>query len=242
MRFADAEMPLECKVRLLALFLITQDGIKEEWRKKLVDIAKIDSSSESALGNLRLLGINTLVDKPNVKRSTFKPSSKESDFVLSRFTPLVKDMLVGEFERTLTTEDYPYIVEPPPKATTNKKGPLGMSSSKPNMAAESKSANNSAASVGTAQSRRTKKPGPAVATNNWAAKPTADDKPKAKEPDGPRVILFIAGGMTYSEMRVAAEVEKEYGAEILIGSTHIITPKIFMEDLKKLDPEIKLDI
>ena len=93
-----------------------------------------------------------------------------------------------------------------------------------------------------AQSRRTKKPGATVATN-WSAKPGGSEekfKPVSTGPklDGPRVILFIAGGITFSEMRMAAEVEKELAtSEVLIGATHIITPNSFLENLKKLDPD-----
>jgi syntaxin-binding protein 1 len=119
MRFADESMSVTSKVRMLALFLITQDGIKEDWRRKLVEIGKIPSEWESALGNLRLLGINTLVEKPNPKRTSLVPTQKvmkgSDESVLARFTPLLKDMIMGEAERTLNTDDYPYIVEPPPK-------------------------------------------------------------------------------------------------------------------------------
>ncbi len=80
---------------------------------------------------------------------------------------------------------------------------------------------------------------PAVVPTFAAAK-KAEER---KSYDGPRLIFFIAGGMTYSEIRSAAEVEKELQiAEILIGSTHIITPDAFVEDLKNLDPEIKLEM
>lgn len=67
-----------------------------------------------------------------------------------------------------------------------------------------------------------------------------------------RLILFIAGGMTYSEMRLAYSVGAALGKEIFIGiclgrlykgcadmgtpigSTHIVTPEGFVKDLKAL--------
>ncbi|CAJ0836893.1 2377_t:CDS:10 [Entrophospora sp. SA101] len=49
-----------------------------------------------------------------------------------------------------------------------------------------------------------------------------------------RIIVFVAGGVTNSELRSAYEITEKYNRDVIIGSTHVITPKQFIEDLKLL--------
>ncbi|KAG9019182.1 vacuolar sorting protein VPS33/slp1 [Tulasnella sp. 427] len=66
----------------------------------------------------------------------------------------------------------------------------------------------------------------------WTAKPSAKSiLPKeAKQ----KLIVFMIGGMTYSEMREAYVMGKRKNKEIYIGSSHIFTPTEFIDDLKQL--------
>ncbi|CAG8721745.1 8456_t:CDS:2, partial [Racocetra fulgida] len=50
----------------------------------------------------------------------------------------------------------------------------------------------------------------------------------------PRIIVFIAGGVTYSELRTAYEITEKHRQDVIIGSTHIITPQKFVEDMSLL--------
>lgn len=61
------------------------------------------------------------------------------------------------------------------------------------------------------------------------------DKNAVNVKNVPRLIVFVIGGMSYSEIRTAYEVTKEAkNWEVIIGSDHILTPETFIADLKNL--------
>lgn len=47
-----------------------------------------------------------------------------------------------------------------------------------------------------------------------------------------KVILFVLGGVTSGEARAAYELAKEFGREVLIGGSHMLDVKEFMEEVK----------
>ncbi|POI25149.1 hypothetical protein CIB84_011101 [Bambusicola thoracicus] len=68
---------------------------------------------------------------------------------------------------------------------------------------------------------------------------SARQKPKASSQDerrsNARLIIFVIGGITYSEMRSAYEVSQTYkSCEVIIGSTHILTPRRLLDEVKSL--------
>ena len=57
---------------------------------------------------------------------------------------------------------------------------------------------------------------------------------------GPTIIVFVVGGMTYSEMRAAYEASASTNCEMIIGSTHISTPQEFLAKVKELKPLVAI--
>ncbi|XP_049534227.1 protein ROP-like isoform X1 [Anopheles darlingi] len=63
-------------------------------------------------------------------------------------------------------------------------------------------------------------------------------KEKAAIKNLPRLIVFVVGGCSYSEIRCAYEVTAAVkNWEVYIGSSHILTPKSFLTDLGSLKKE-----
>lgn len=65
-----------------------------------------------------------------------------------------------------------------------------------------------------------------------SARPTwAKPRPSAIEPRQ-RVIVFMAGGATYSESRACYEVSKTSVRDVFLGSTHLLTPNLWLNQLQ----------
>ena len=80
---------------------------------------------------------------------------------------------------------------------------------------------------------------------SWATKKnrSSSENPNLKSVDdaisltnkpGSRLIIFVIGGMTLSEIRIIYKISKDLNREILIGSTNTINPENFIDILKDL--------
>jgi len=56
---------------------------------------------------------------------------------------------------------------------------------------------------------------------------------------GPRIIIFIAGGVSYSEIRIAHTLtQPPYNLDIVLGSTHIVEPPRFLKQVAALTSSV----
>jgi syntaxin-binding protein 1 len=206
------------KVRIIALYILYKDGVPDEDRRRLFQHAKLSMPEQDSVNNLVHLGLK-VVRNPNEregkKRLKHKPSNSEEDYELSRYKPVVRSMLEDHIANKLDTTTFPYLRNAPEL-------PSSSTSSRPSAVASAP------AQAGSLRSQRP----------NWhrAAPSTAGGSggPGGREAVKQRIILFVAGGITYSEMRSAYQVGQALGKEVVIGSTHVITPETFLKDLRSL--------
>ena len=67
-----------------------------------------------------------------------------------------------------------------------------------------------------------------------SAKPTwARTRPSALEPRQ-RIIVFMAGGATYSESRACYEVSQMFNKDVFLATSHMLTPSLYLRQVGDL--------
>ncbi|KAG8128871.1 hypothetical protein E2320_015646 [Naja naja] len=168
--------------------------------KSIVPIV-LDTSVE-AFDKIRIILLCVLLQNGTDTGGNLKPVRKvrlEPTYQLSRWIPILKDVMEDAIEDKLDKKVWPYVSCPAP-------GPCSQ----------------------TAVSAR---------FGHWHKTKTATEYRT-----GPRLILYVLGGVTMSEMRCAYEVTEATDGkwEVLIGSSHILTPKQFLEDVRNLTEQAPL--
>lgn len=181
------------KLRLLITYVISNRGIKDEDRRKILSLVSFSKKELDAVSNLAVFGVPLAKDpkEPKVKKNAPK---EDADFDISRyFPPLMKnlqDFCAGTQNlQYFKSIPHSYFSVPIKKSTTSIRG------SKP----------------------------------IWQAR-------KEAPPSfiGEKTIVYILGGVTHAEIKAVYDISKKYKRDIIIGSTAIITPNTFIEELGKL--------
>jgi len=161
-------------------------------------------------------------------------TAKGTTMKMSRFQPLVRHNVESICANRMTLESFPFVKPPPPNSGLGG-APIDMQ--------EFRGAAHRVTTIDRSLSVRKH-------SSTTAAIEATRDKLLAKEalPDllndkvvyqGGRIIVFIAGGCTYSEIRALSDVMKTTKREIIIGSTHFIKPGEFLQDLEMLGDDEK---
>jgi len=144
------------------------------------------------------------------KRSASSDSfDEESEYANSRYVPPLKGTLKALVSNQLSIEEYPSVIPMPP------------------------SSNSSSVGVGSSARGTRKKGG---ATDKWGkTRNSGQSKSKGSNNyDGGRSIVFMVGGLSFSELRVTRDIMEKESREIIAGSTKFVSPEEFIEDLKTL--------
>uniref|UniRef100_A0A2K6PF76 Syntaxin binding protein 2 n=1 Tax=Rhinopithecus roxellana TaxID=61622 RepID=A0A2K6PF76_RHIRO len=194
----DAAVPAYDKIRVLLLYILLRNGVSEENLAKLIQHANVQAHS-SLIRNLEQLGGTVTNSGGSGTSSRLEPRERmEPTYQLSRWTPVIKDVMEDAVEDRLDRNVWPFVSAPAPTASSQ-----------------------------AAVSAR---------FGHWHK-----NKAGVEARAGPRLIVYVMGGVAMSEMRAAYEVTRatEGKWEVLIGSSHILTPTRFLDDLKTLDQKLE---
>ncbi|KAK3907850.1 Protein ROP [Frankliniella fusca] len=183
------------KMRVILLYVISKNGITEENLTKLVQHAQITSTEKQAIVNLANLGLNAVVDgtRKKIYNVPRKERITEQTYQMSRWTPVVKDIMEDSIEDKLDIKHFPFL-------------------------------------AGRAATGSYHAPTSSARYGQWHR-----DKGQQAVKNVPRLIVFIVGGCSYSEIRSAYEVTNQVkNWEVIIGSSNIITPEDFLNNLQNL--------
>lgn len=207
----DRNMSNLDKVRVIALYIMFRDGVADEDRRRLYQHARLSLSEQDMVNNLIYLGVTVVKDsKTRVRGSRIKQKYVNTDdqFELSRYKPVVQIMVEEHVGNRLDQHQFPYMRDSPAETSQSLRGGNSLAP----------------ANLNGGTSLRSARP-------TWHKAPSAR---AANSDSKQRLVIFVAGGVTYSELRQAYVLSQALGKDIYIGSTHIVTPEIFMKDLRSL--------
>jgi syntaxin-binding protein 1 len=206
---------LSDKLRLLLIYQIHMKGFANVDRRRLETHAGLTQSDKDAITNMEFLLNNRPTLPTNTDNITrfmsslsFKGKKKEEQedvpYDISRYQPALKKILTNLIDNQLDFDAFPQVGASDSPGTNPPASP-------------------------------TKKPPTSLRKSNkpaWELKSDDPSKPAPSQTTGGKIIVFIAGGASYSELRAAYEVSKAKNREILVGSTDIVAPDDFVEALR----------
>ncbi|KAG2677518.1 hypothetical protein I3760_12G101300 [Carya illinoinensis] len=231
----------ENKLRLLMILAaIYPEKFVGEKGLNIMKLAKLPPEDVNAVHTLRLLGGSSDTKKSSTgafslkfdihkkKRAARKErTGEEEKWQLSRFYPMIEELIEKLSKGELSKDDYPCLNDP-----------------SQNFHGTSHNATVNQASA--AHSMRSKR------TPTWARPRNSDDGYSSDsilrhassdfKKMGQRIFVFIIGGATRSELRVCHKLTTKLKREVVLGSSSLDDPPQFITKLKMLTTdEISLD-
>ncbi|XP_050533794.1 protein ROP isoform X2 [Daktulosphaira vitifoliae] len=193
------------KMRIIILYVLSKNGISEENLNKLIQHAQLLPADKQAIVNLNLLGINTIVDSNDDKHRKLSKGNRKKQYQIPR-----KERIT---EQTYQMSRWTPVIKDLMEDCIDDKLD---SKHFPFLAGR-------------------------AATSGYHAPTSAryghwhKDKGQQLIKNVPRLIVFVIGGVSFSEIRCAYEVTSQVkNWEVIIGSSHILTPEDFLNNLSAL--------
>mmetsp|Transcript_25108 Transcript_25108/g.69260 ORF Transcript_25108/g.69260 Transcript_25108/m.69260 type:complete len:723 (-) Transcript_25108:57-2225(-) len=210
----------EDRLRLVLIVSISQGGLSGNDRDRLLRAAQLGREELQLLESLQQMGIKSegAAAQPEPKKGflgSFQKKAPDNDsdeedneYVSSRYIPPLKKILKDLVSNQLSTQEYPSVIPMPIMSNTT----TGIASS---ARRRGKGGNE-----GNAKNR-----------DKWGKKQSTDEPIHY---DGGRNIVFMVGGLSFTELRVARNVMEKESREIISGGTKFVKPSDFIAELKTL--------
>lgn len=200
------------RLRLMAMYLLYRDGLLPRDIAMLRQHAKLPPNDEEVLRNLEILGAR--VTRPLVKDKTAVLPPRPPVFL--RKPPLgppsEDDSFLSRYQPNLK-----HLLEAHVNGTLD---PLSFPFTRPDPNHDTETARLAAQ----ATSLRSAKP-------TWAKSKVSSSEPRQ------RVIVFMAGGATYSEARACYEITASTSRDVLLVTSHMLNPGLWMRQLGDLSED-----
>ncbi|EPS73965.1 hypothetical protein M569_00789 [Genlisea aurea] len=236
----------ESKLRLLMIYAsLYPEKFEDDKILKLLELARLPPDDRIAVYNMRLL------EAPSASKKTLSPFSlkfdvnkkkhaarkdrpgEEAVWQLSRFYPMIEELVEKLSKGELPKNDYPCMNDPSPSFH-------GTSSSSlpPSLRGDSVPAPHSMRSRRTATWARPRNSDDGYSSDSVLRHASSGDFKKM----GQRIFVFIVGGATRSELRVCHKLSSKLNREVVLGSSSLDDPPQFITKMKVLNSnELSLD-
>lgn len=209
------------KVRALMLYVVAREGISDADRQTFLSDARLTLDETQAISNMSMLSVllsskidensvsNREAKNPyNLSEKILRSRGKEVAFENSRYTPTIKFIVDDQIKNVLDQTWFPW-VQPP--------------------------------SIGNEMDTISGVVGRAKVKPSWATKKRGPAAPGEKElvvdlrSNGPRIVVFVIGGVCDSEILALRACGTDNARDIIVGSSHTWTPDSFVEALKYMN-------
>lgn len=202
------------RLRIIMLYMLYKDGLLEGDIKKLMLHSNLRRADETVLRNLNLLGAK-------VTRQLKEPGPNRNSSAKPKKSSQIDDDGSNDFSRYSTA--LKNMLEDHVKGTLD---PQVFPYIKPELVPTGMDRSDSVSQA----SLRSAKP-------TWAKSRLSVVEPRQ------RIIIFMAGGATYSESRACYEVSKTSVRDVFLGSSHMLTPTFWLTQLQGIkEPRERLGL
>ncbi|CAH9111953.1 unnamed protein product [Cuscuta epithymum] len=227
----------ENKLRLLMIYAaVHPEKFEDDKLVKLMELARLPQDDLNAVYNMRLLEAASENKKSSIvpfslkfdinkkKHSSARKDRKdeESTWQLSRFFPMIEELVERLSKGDLPQDEYPCMNDPSP--SFNGTSQVGAS-----MRLNSVPAPHSMRSRRTATWARPRGSDDGYSSDSILRHASSDLKKM-----GQRIFVFIVGGATRSELRVCHKLTTKLKREVILGSSSLDDPPKFITKLKLL--------